>query len=96
MGYVSTSQKILIAITIVLIFITAVSGWEYFAYWAPLAGVFFTLYLVGKWNSFLGEPSIFDFRLLLLLLDLMFMDEKQFPYEPDYYNWKDVNEPDYW
>ena len=26
----------------------------------------------------------------------MFMDEAQYAYEPDYYNWKDANEPDYW
>ena len=26
----------------------------------------------------------------------MFMDDSNYLYEPDYYNWKDVNEPDYW
>lgn len=33
--------------------------------------------------------------MLILFIDLMFMDESSYMYEPNYLNWKDVNEPDY-
>ena len=29
-------------------------------------------------------------------VDIMFFDEKQFMYEPDYYNWKDAVETEEW
>lgn len=30
-----------------------------------------------------------------LYLDMLFMDDRSYMYEPNYVNWKDVNEPDY-
>ena len=29
------------------------------------------------------------------VIDIMFMNENDYLYEPNYNNWKDVNEPDY-
>ena len=49
MVYKSASQKVLIALTLILIFITSVVGWEYFYYWMPIAAIFGTLYLIGKY-----------------------------------------------
>ncbi len=34
--------------------------------------------------------------LCLYIVDLMFLGENTFTYEPDYNNWKMMNDPEYW
>ena len=39
--------------------------------------------------------SNFSNMRLTSVIDIMFMNENDYLYEPNYNNWKDVNEPDY-
>ena len=50
---------------------------------------------------FAGDPILWKmwslaptFLIFLYITDLMFLNENGYLYEPDYYNWKDINEPD--
>ena len=92
MVYKQTSQKILIFIILITIFITIVSGWDYFTYWFPIPFLAAFLYIVRKSNKNNAKLSNLTF---LYCIDMLFFDPKDYLYEPDYYNWKDVNEPDY-
>ena len=59
MVYKEASQKVLITLTIILIFITSIVGWDYFYYWMPIAAIFGILYIIGKYHPKIGaSPSL--------------------------------------
>lgn len=101
MVYKQPRQKILIALIILFTFITFVSGYNFWKFWVIFPISFFFWYLVGKY-SHSYFPDYFLHRILHKTLfslkshiDIMFMNESEYLYEPNYYNWKDINEPDY-
>ena len=71
-------HKVELTIFIILVFIAFVS--PYWIAFTFLASVAFIFLLVGK-------------NLILIIIDLMFLDESVFIYDPDYNHWKDMNEP---
>jgi len=54
--------------------------------------VFITIASGEYWKQWFVLPfSVF----FLYIVDLMFFNEADYMYEPNYYNWKDANEVDY-
>ena len=102
MGYTLARHKILLFLIVSTFIITLISGHDYWRQWVILPIIFFILYLFGKYlpsiHLFSSEMLIrpqYQIPNLLFALDIMFSDATQFAYEPNYFNWKDVNEPDY-
>ena len=90
MVYKEARHKIFIFLIIATIFITFVSGYDYWKYWSIIPFSLMFLYVCGK------HPFSSLYITDLIKLDLLFLNEQSYLYEPDYNNWKDVNEPDYW
>jgi len=86
MVYKTASQKILIYLFILFLAITLVSGPDYWQMWSILPITFFMLWLASKY---------FSFYIYNMIIDVMFMDDSQYNYEPNYDNWKAKNQPDY-
>jgi hypothetical protein len=86
MVYKEPRHKIFIFLIIATLFITIVSGWDYWKMWSVVPFSLVFLYITGNHSYLL---------IILLTLDLLFLNESSYLYEPDYNNWKDVNEPDY-
>lgn len=76
MVYKTATQKILIYLFIITFSITLISGPNYWKMWSILPLTFFILWLSSKYS------------LANLRIDVMFMDESSFKYEPIYENWK--------
>jgi cytochrome b subunit of formate dehydrogenase len=85
MVYKTAGQKILIWLFILTLAITLISGTDYWQMWSILPITFFMLWLASK--------RIFP--LLIMNLDVMFLDEKAYQYEPNYDNWRETNAADY-
>ena len=63
-----------------------------FLIYAFLVLLFITFVSGDYWKFWFIAPfSVF----FIYIVDLMFMDESAYMYEPNYYNWKDANEVEY-
>ncbi len=86
MVYKTATQKIWIFLFILTFAITVISGSMYWRMWSVLPITFFLIWLSGK--KYIARAKSID-------VDVMFMDDKAYKYEPIYENWRDANSPDY-
>ncbi len=105
MVYKSASQKILIWLFIITFSITVISGSDYWKMWSILPMTFFMLWLAGKFKGYTKDigvfPDVVDTTYIwdinpTMFIDVMFMDDKAYKYEPIYDNWREANAPNYW
>ena len=87
MVYKTATQKIWIFLFIMTLSITIISGTDYWKMWSVLPITFFLIWLSGKKN-----PHSLCY---INAIDVMFMDDNAYKYEPIYENWRDSNAPDY-
>lgn len=71
-------RKLQVIIFFILVFITFCSPQSLWRHWAFLSSVSFLLLVCG--NTF-------------TYLDLLFLNEGDFVYDPDYVHWQEVNQP---
>ncbi len=74
-------HKFELTIFIILVFIAFCTSY-YWIHWAFISFLAFMVLVVGIW-----------FYSINTILDLLFMNESDFVFDPDYNHWKDLSEP---